>query len=61
MYKFFIENGVEIYDTNRIDDMTFEEFIKPNIGNNKEWVVKFLTKYSYETWDNFFGELNKKK
>lgn len=60
MYKFFIENGVEIYDTNRIDDMTFEEFIKPNIGNNKEWVVKFLTKYSYETWDNFFGELNKK-
>lgn len=59
MFQFFVEQGVEIYDTNKISNMSFEEFIRPNKKNNKEWIVRFLTKYSYETWDRFFKELDK--
>lgn len=61
LYDWFTSRGVEIYDTNMIPNMNYEEFIKPNVGDNKKWVMDFLTQNSYELWDVFFEELEKSK
>ena len=59
MYDWLKAQNLEIYDTNQIPNMTFEEFIKPPSGRNREWVVKFLTENSYPLWDDYFAALNK--
>lgn len=60
MYQFFIREGVEVYNTYDIDKMTYEEFKKPISNDNRDWVVNFLTKFSYETWDNFFKNIDER-
>lgn len=58
MYQWLVEQGVEVFDTEMIPNMTYEEFITPPSGKNREWVVKFLTDNSYELWDKFYEALN---
>lgn len=58
MYRWLKEQGLEIYDTDSIPNMTFEEFVAPPSGKNREWIINFLTENSYGLWDGFFDALN---
>ena len=58
LYDWLTSQGLEIYDTNQIPSMSYEEFIAPNKRSNREWIVDFLSKNSYELWDDFFRALN---
>ena len=58
MYRWLKEQGLEVYDTDSIPNMTFEEFVAPPSSKNREWVMRFLTENNYELWDSYFEALN---
>lgn len=57
LYEWLTSQGLEIYDTNQIPSMSFDEFVASNKGSNREWVVDFLSKNGVGLWDAFFEEL----
>lgn len=61
-YKFLIDNELPIYDTNKIKDMSFEEFIKPPIYKNKKWILSYLNNdWVMEKWFNMFDEVYRRE
>lgn len=60
LYDWLTLQGVEIYDTNQIPFMSYEEFVAPNRGNNRDWIMDFLHKNNYGLWDDYFDALESK-
>lgn len=62
MYKFFMEKGIRVYDTNEIPNMTYEEFIKKPENIDKRWIIDFYNpdKLAYY-WDRFIEKTKAKK
>ena len=57
-YNFFIEHGIKVYDTNRIPDMTFEEFIAPPEDSNLEWIRDYMNNDScIKHWQEMFDAI----
>ncbi len=57
-YDFLVSNGVPIYDTNEIPNMTFEEFIAPPKYENFDWVNDYMNNAKVmEYWDKMFREV----
>ncbi|MGI6161404.1 MAG: TDP-N-acetylfucosamine:lipid II N-acetylfucosaminyltransferase [Christensenellales bacterium] len=59
-YDFFLEQGIDIYDTNAIPDMTYEEFIsKPERREVPKWVMdRFTPGEDIKIWDKLFIAIN---
>lgn len=57
-YDFWISQGFHIYDTNKIPEMTFEEFIQPPEPND-DYTIDFWKPDNLEKrWDEFYRELD---
>ena len=58
-YKFFMDRGIKVFDSNMIPNMTYEEFISPVKDQDISWI---LEQYNQEKillqWDKFFKELD---
>lgn len=55
MFQWFLEQGVEIFDIDDIEHMTFEEFKKLPSNNNAEWVREhFHPDNNYKEWGVLF-------
>jgi len=63
MYNFFVENGVEIYDTEAIPNMTYEEFTAPlKTKTPKPFIVKMMNEDDLvRSWDSVFQFLQSSK
>ncbi len=60
-YKYLISKGLPIYDTNKIPEMTFEEFTEPPVYDNKEWVYEYMNNDKVmENWAKMFDELKER-
>ena len=61
MYDFFVENGVEIYDSKAIPRMTYEEFIAPLKKPTPDpFIVKMMHEQGLvDSWQQIFGALEK--
>lgn len=58
-YDFWKNNGFDIYDMNKIPEMTFEEFISPP-KRSYGCSIEFSKPENFEGyWKNFYDELNK--
>ncbi|MGN0505883.1 MAG: TDP-N-acetylfucosamine:lipid II N-acetylfucosaminyltransferase [Lachnospiraceae bacterium] len=62
MYDFFVENGVEIYDSKKIPEMTYEEFVAPLKKPTPDpFIVKMMNEQSLvDSWQQIFSALDKK-
>lgn len=59
-YKFLKDQGLAIYDTNEIPNMTFEEFVKPPKQSDLSWIKDYLNNdSSMAKWQAMFDELEK--
>ena len=58
VYQWMKEQGLDVYDTDEIPNMTFEKFVSPPSGKNRAWITDFLTKNSYGLWDSYFEALD---
>lgn len=57
-YDFFINEGFEIYDTLKIPEMTYEEFIKPVTHIERKWINdRYDREKTIKYWENFFDVL----
>ncbi len=57
-YDFLISKGLPICDTNKIPDMTYEEFIEPVVYNDLSWVKEYMNNDAViENWNKMFAEL----
>ncbi len=55
MFQWFLEQGVEIFDIDDIEHMTFEEFKKLPSNNNAKWVREhFHPDNNYKEWGTLF-------
>lgn len=58
MYKFFQSMGVKVYDTNKIPEMSYEEFISPPEDSDISWIKEFYDPVFLEKhWDDFMEEV----
>lgn len=61
-YEFLRAQGLPIYDTNRISEMSYEEFVEPPVYTTKEWVYSYMNNDSViQNWLDMFAELKAKK
>ena len=55
-YKFLTDNGIKVYDTNRISEMSFEEFSAPPEPSDPSFINDL---YDYEknirSWEQLFA------
>ena len=59
-FKFFREQGFDVYDTNKIPQMSFEEFIRPVQNHDISWLKNvYDNKTTIQRWNSFYEELNK--
>jgi hypothetical protein len=57
-YNFLISQGLPICDTNKISEMTFEEFIKPVKYTTNKWVLSYMNNDEViKEWSHMFREL----
>jgi len=57
-YEFLISKGLPIYDTNKIPEMTYEEFIAPPKYTDLSWVHEYMNNDAViQNWENMFAEL----
>lgn len=61
MYDFFVNNGVEIYDTELIPEMTFEEFIEPPKSTQpNSFIVDMMAEDKLiEQWQTLYDAMQK--
>ncbi|KEJ92147.1 hypothetical protein EH55_05270 [Synergistes jonesii] len=60
-YKFFVDKGIKVFDTNKISEMTYEEFIKPVENQDSSWVLdQYNQTLIRSQWDAFFKELDER-
>ena len=59
MYNFFVENGVEIYDTEAIPNMSYEEFVAPlKTAAPNPFIVKMMHEEDLvNSWNGIFQYL----
>ena len=54
-YDFLVSQGLPIFDTRKIRDMTYEEFIEPPVYTTKEWVYNYMNNDSViQNWLDMF-------
>lgn len=59
-FEFLRSNGLAVYDTNLIPEMSFEEFTRMPEYTNKEWIYDYLNNDKIiEKWKFMFDELEK--
>ncbi len=57
-YKFLTEKGIQVFDTNKIPEMTYEEFIAPPDNTNLEWIRDYMNNDScIHRWMEMFDKL----
>lgn len=57
-FDFFISHGVKVYDTNKIPEMTFEEFIAPPEDTDLTWIRDYSNnEHNIRKWLKMFDEL----
>lgn len=57
-FDFLTEKGFEIYDTNKIPEMTWEEFIKPISNVERKWIFERHNEENNKNlWNDFFEML----
>ena len=60
-YKFFINKGIQVFDTNAISEMTYEDFIRPVENQNRSWILdQYNQTLIRSQWDRFFKELDER-
>lgn len=58
-YKFFKEKGIQIFDTAKIPEMTFEEFIEPVKNQNLDWIKEYMNNEKcLDYWEDMFNYLS---
>lgn len=61
-YDFLISKGLPIYDTKKISQMSYEEFIEPPKYTTKEWVYTYMNNDCIiQNWLDMFDELKRRK
>ena len=61
-YNFLVSKGLPIFDTNKIPEMTFEEFVEPPVYTTKEWVYSYMNNdHVIQYWLDMFEEIEKNK
>lgn len=59
-FEFLRSNGLAVYDTNLIPEMSFEEFTRMPEYTNKEWIYDYLNNDKIiEKWKFMFDEVEK--
>lgn len=59
-YDFFINEGFEIYDTLKIPEMTYDEFIKPINHVERRWINdRYDRDKTIKYWEELFGALER--
>lgn len=57
-YDFFIKEGFEIFDTLKIPEMTYEEFIKPVSHVERRWINdRYDRQITIKYWEDLFDTL----
>lgn len=59
-YEYLLSKGLEIYDTEKIQNMEWDEFSKPNtkINSQNQWLIdKFYPYKESEKWQKLFSEI----
>lgn len=58
-YDFFVNEGFEIYDTLKIPEMTFEEFVKPINHIERKWINdRYDRDKTVKYWEEFFETIS---
>lgn len=58
-YDFFIKNGIKVYDTNQIPNMSFEEFCEPVTETDLSWIKGYLNnETNTKFWLEMFEEIS---
>lgn len=61
-YNFLTAQGLPIYDTNRIPEMSYEEFIAPPEYTTKDWVLSYMNNDDIiRHWLDMFEEIKSEK
>lgn len=59
-YEFLRSKGLPIYDTNKIPEMSYEEFIAPPVYTTKEWVYSYMNNDDViQHWLDMFDNIKK--
>ena len=57
-YDFLRSKGLPIYDTRRIPEMTFEEFMEPPVYTDKRWLLSYMNNRDViQCWLDMFDSL----
>ncbi len=59
LYQFFLDNGIKVYNSDDIREMSFEEFATmPDRTTAVEWIRRqYHLRYAVETWGNVFSDM----
>ncbi len=58
-YKFLTEQGIKVYDANKIPEMTYEEFSAPVEGTDLTWIKDYMNNDScIKRWLDMFDKIS---
>lgn len=57
-YDFLRSKGIQIFDTNKIVDMTYEEFIEPVKNQDISWIKGYMNnECCLDYWEKMFKNI----